>query len=66
MSTTGLTTITFLNKYMAYDNLPIKAYLYPLEEIETIHDLSNKVPAVGGKAAVCPEDGYTLLEITGE
>ncbi len=66
MSTTGLTTITFLNKYMEYDNLPIKAYLYPLEEIETIHDLSNKVPAVGGKAAVCPDDGYTLLEITGE
>ncbi|WP_155829733.1 hypothetical protein [Butyrivibrio sp. AC2005] len=51
---------------MEYDNLPIKAYLYPLEEIETIHDLSNKVPAVGGKAAVCPDDGYTLLEITGE
>lgn len=51
------------NKYMAYDNLPIKAYVYPLEQVEKVHDLSKKVRTVGGEAAVCPEDGYTLLDI---
>ncbi|MBR6158934.1 MAG: hypothetical protein IKQ40_01435, partial [Lachnospiraceae bacterium] len=54
------------NAYMAYDNLPIKAYVYPLKDVEKIHDLSNRIDTVGGKAAVCPEDGYTLLDITGK
>ena len=54
------------NKYMAYDNLPIKAYVYPIEEVEKVHDLSTRIDTVGGTAAVCPEDGYTLLDITGK
>ncbi len=54
------------NAYMAYDNLPIKAYVYPLAEVEKVHDLSDKVPAVGGEAAICPEDGYMLLDVTGD
>jgi hypothetical protein len=53
------------NAYMAYDNLPIKAYVYELSQVEKVHELSNKVPAIGGEAAVCPEDGYTLLDVTG-
>ena len=54
------------NQYMAYDNLPIKAYVYPLSEVEKVHDLSESIRTVGGKAAICPEDGYTLLDITGK
>ena len=54
------------NVNLAYDNLPIKAYVYPWSQIEKIHDLSNRVPAPGGEAAVCPEDGYTLLEVAGK
>ena len=53
------------NAYVSYDNLPIKAYVYPWSQVEKIHDLSNRVPAPGGEAAVCPEDGYTLLDIAG-
>ena len=53
------------NTYMAYDNLPIKAYVYELSQVEKVHELSNKVPAIGGEAAVCPEDGYTLIDVTG-
>ena len=53
------------NAYVAYDNLPIKAYIYPLKEVERIHDLSNRVSAVGGEAAICQEDGYMLLDVFG-
>ncbi len=52
------------NVNMTYDNLPIKAYVYPVAEVENVHDLSEKIPVVGGEAAVCPEDGYTLFDIT--
>ncbi len=54
------------NAYMAYDNLPIKAYVYRLSQVEEVHDLSDKVPTLGGKAAICPEDGYMLIDVTGE
>lgn len=54
------------NVYMAYDNLPVKAYVYPWSEVERIHDLSSRIPAVGGEAAICPEDGFTLRYITGK
>ena len=48
---------------MAYDNLPIKAYVYPREQVEQVHDLSHRVKTAGGEAAICPEDGYMLLDI---
>lgn len=51
------------NANIAYDNLPIKAYIYPWSEVEEIHDLSDRIPAIGGEAAVCPEDGYTLVYV---
>ena len=53
------------NVYMAYDNLPVKAYVYPWAEVQQIHDLSHRIPVAGGEAAICPEDGYMLLDITG-
>lgn len=53
------------NANMAYDNLPIKAYVYPRTEVEKVHNLSEKIPAPGGEAAVCPEDGYMLLDVAG-
>ena len=54
------------NVNIAYDNLPVKAYVYPLEAVEKVHDLSSKIPTVGGEAAICPEDGYILLDIAGK
>ena len=55
--------ITGANVNMAYDNLPIKAYIYPWSQVQLVHDLSKRVPTVGGEAAVCPEDGFTLLDV---
>ncbi len=52
--------------FIAYDNLPIKGYSYPLEEIEEIHDLTKKVKTVSGEAAVCPDCGYVLTEFSGK
>ena len=50
------------NAAVAYDNLPIKACIYPLAEVERVHDLSERIPTSGGEAAICPEDGYLLLD----
>ena len=51
---------------IAYDNLPIKGYSYPLGEVESIHDFSRKVRTAQGEAAICPECGYTILQTAGE
>ena len=40
--------------FIAYDNLPIKGYSYPLSEVEEIHDLSRKVKTVNGETPICP------------
>lgn len=47
---------------IAYDNLPIKGYAYPLDEVETIHDFSRKVQTANGEAFICPECGYVILK----
>ena len=54
---------TGANANMSFDNLPIKAYMYPWSQVQLVHDLSKRVPTVGGEAAVCPEDGYTLIDV---
>ena len=51
------------NVYMAYDNLPVKAYVYPWAQVQQVHDLSHRIPVAGGEAAICPEDGYMLLDV---
>ena len=51
------------NAYMSYDNLPIKAYVYPWSQVERIHDFSEKIHVAGGEASICPEDGYLLMDI---
>ena len=50
------------NADVAYDNLPVKAYVYPWEQIRKLHDFSERIPAAGGEASICPEDGYLLLD----
>lgn len=52
--------------FIAYDNLPIKGYSYPLSEVEEIHDLSRKVKTANGETAICPACGYVLTEFDGE
>ena len=52
--------------FIAYDNLPIKGYSYPLADVEEIHDLSRKVRTVNGVTAICPDCGYVLTEFSEE
>ena len=47
--------------YVAYDNLPIKAYLYPYEELKKLHDLENDGDGLSGAVSICPECGYILI-----
>jgi len=47
---------------IAYDNLPIKLYMYPTEEVMRVHQLDNTINALSGDAAICPECGFTLLD----
>ena len=54
---------TFEDTSTAYDNLPIKGYLYPLDQIMEVHDLDNWTASVSGYVATCPYDGYMLLSI---
>ena len=42
--------------YMAYDNLPIKAYLYPIDEVMKVHHFGKQA----GETVICPECGYIL------
>ena len=51
------------NAYMTYDNFPIKAYAYPWEQAKMVHDLSHRIRTAGGEAAICPEDGFMLLDV---
>ena len=48
---------------LAYDNLPIKGYLYPADEILAAHDLDAWVPSSGGTAAICPDCGFVLERV---
>ena len=51
------------NACVAFDSLPVKAYIYPWDQVPRAHDLSERIPVAGGEAAVCPEDGYLLLDV---
>jgi C1A family cysteine protease len=55
---TASTDATFLS----YDNLNIKLYAYPLEEMKQLHKLKEPVAYNGVHAQVCSDCGYTLIE----
>lgn len=50
--------------YLAFDNLPIKAYVYPLDEILKVHSFDTWARTTGEGAAICTDCGYTLLFTT--
>lgn len=61
-------TVKFYAAYLdtndtAFDNMPIKGYIYPLDQIQKIHHLSDWQSAAGGAVAVCPDDGYMILAV---
>ena len=46
---------------LTYDNLSLKAYLYPLDELLTVHSFGEEVPWYNTTAALCEDCGYTLV-----
>ena len=50
---------------LTYDNLSLKAYLYPLDDILSNHSFGDDVPWYNGTAALCEDCGYTLIYIGG-
>ena len=44
----------------SFDNLPIKAYIYPLEEIMEAHSFDTMAETMGDGAAICTDCGYML------
>ena len=45
---------------MEYDNVPVKCYTYPLEDVEKAHELTDRVKVNGADAAICPECGFMV------
>ncbi len=48
--------------YFSYDNLNIKLYAYSLEDLQTLHELSEPILFNGAHAQVCEDCGYTIVE----
>jgi hypothetical protein len=57
-----LKTESLAATYLSYDNLNMKLYAYPKDEIEQIHKLQKPESFNGVKARVCDECGYTLIQ----
>ncbi|MBQ9005769.1 MAG: hypothetical protein IJ092_05280 [Atopobiaceae bacterium] len=57
----------FSNNYeycnlLAFDNLPIKGYAYPMEEVRAAHNFDTTVVVPGGEASICSDCGFVLTE----
>lgn len=48
---------------LSYDNLSIKGFASPLDEVESIHDFAKWTDIPGGKASTCTDCGYTITDI---
>ena len=46
-----------------YDNLSLKSYLTPVDEILETHDLSKETDWYGYDAKICTDCGYTLIDV---
>lgn len=48
---------------LTYDNLPIKGYAYPLDEVKEAHKFETTVAVPGGEASVCSDCGFVLTDV---
>ena len=58
----SLTESSTSASYFSFDNLNIKLYAYSLEDLKTLHSLSEPIPFNGVHAQVCEDCGYTIVE----
>jgi len=45
---------------MVYDNLPVKGYAYPLDQVLAAHQMDLQADTFGGSVSICTECGYIL------
>lgn len=57
-----LSETTYLAGYVSIDNLSIKLYTYPSDEIEASHHFGAPVNFNGVTAQICDDCGYTLVQ----
>ena len=48
---------------LSYDNLSLKAYLYPLDEITSGHSFGDEIPWYNATARLCEDCGYALISV---
>jgi hypothetical protein len=48
---------------LAYDNLPIKGYVYPLDQVLTAHRMDTQAQTASGTVSICTDCGYILNDI---
>lgn len=48
--------------YLSYDNLNIKLYAYPKDEVIALYELSDPISFHGAHMQICGDCGYTLVE----
>ncbi|MDD3410940.1 MAG: lectin like domain-containing protein, partial [Eubacteriales bacterium] len=58
----SLTETSTAAGYFSYDNHSIKLYAYSLDDLKTLHSLSNPIVFNGAQAQVCDDCGYTIVE----
>ena len=61
--TAAITTANTECGYLSINNLPVKCYASPLDEIKALHKFDQEQEVPGGKAEVCPDCGYTLTDV---
>ena len=48
--------------YMSYDNLSMKLYAYPKDEVIALHEMGRVIDFNGASIRICEDCGYTLVE----
>ena len=49
---------------LAFDNLPIKGYAYPMDQVREAHNFDTTVVVPGGEASICSDCGFVLTDAT--
>lgn len=50
-----------ISNFLSYDNLGMKLYVYPADQIRELHELSAPMPFNASNLEVCSDCGYTLI-----
>ena len=51
-----------ITSILAYDNLPIKGYVYPYDQFCALHDFDDPIPTQGGTVRICRDCDYAIFD----